>query len=62
MIDIIANIASILGFTMQMNDKFFAHGMNKEQADNEMLLLFTEAIVRQIQSNKRDTSEVSFVE
>ena len=40
MIDIIANIASILGFTMQMNDKFFAHGMNKEQADNEMLLLF----------------------
>ena len=25
---------------MQMNDKFFAHGMNKEQADNEMLLLF----------------------
>ena len=31
MIDIIANIASILGFTMQMNDKFFAHGMNKER-------------------------------
>ena len=31
MIDIIANIASILGFTMQMNDKFFAHGMNRHR-------------------------------
>ena len=31
MIDIIANIASILGFTMQMNDKFFAHGMKSRR-------------------------------